>query len=103
MLSQIGLPFLRSGQAVNFARPESKFLVPCAQIPSFLFDNAKVRYFSIPLAGSGGLARKFFKYLIFFQISMQRLSHSSFTAFGGSSRVCGVTPSFFSSACCNCT
>ena len=28
--------FLRSGQAENFARPESKFLLPCAQIPSFL-------------------------------------------------------------------
>ena len=37
--------FLRSGQAVNFARPESKFLVPCAQIPSFPFDNAKVHIF----------------------------------------------------------
>ena len=45
MLSQIGLLFLRSGQAVNFARPESKFLVPCAPIPSFLLTMQRYDIF----------------------------------------------------------
>ena len=35
-LSPFTTSFLRSGQGENFARPESKFFVPCVQIPSFL-------------------------------------------------------------------
>ena len=36
LLSPFATTFLRSGQAENFVRPENKFLVPCAQNPSFL-------------------------------------------------------------------
>ena len=35
-LSPFATSFLHSGQAENFVRPENKFLVPCAQNPSFL-------------------------------------------------------------------
>ena len=43
--SPFATSFLRSGQAVNFARPESKFLVPCAPIPSFLLTMQRYAKF----------------------------------------------------------
>jgi len=44
-LSPFATSFLRSGQAVNFAKPESKFLVPFAQIPSFLLTMQRYEKF----------------------------------------------------------
>ena len=40
-----GRRFLRSGQGENFARPESKFLVPCVPIPSFLLTVQRYENF----------------------------------------------------------
>jgi len=37
--------FLRSGQAENFVRPENKFLVSCAQNPSFLLTMQRYEKF----------------------------------------------------------
>ena len=51
LLSPFATTFLRSGQAENFVRPENKFLVPCAQNPSFLLTMQRYEIFK-------GLANK---------------------------------------------
>jgi len=45
LLSPFATTFLRSGQAENFVRPENKFLVPCAQNPSFLLTMQRYEIF----------------------------------------------------------
>ena len=46
--SPFATSFLRSGQGENFVRPENKFLVPCAPIPSFLLTMQRYEYFIAP-------------------------------------------------------
>ena len=65
LLSPFATTFLRSGQAENFVRPENKFLVPCAQNPSFLLTMQRYEIFK-------GLANKTSKNISLFCLHIQK-------------------------------